>query len=375
METIERFERLRSLHRLDPANDRLARDCIDAALQAGAYDFVLERSVQALAATPADLQALFDNASALIGLRDYRGAIGSLRSLLERQPQVHAARINLGLCHYALGEFAEAREPLDAVYLAGDRSAGLLRLIVSTYHHLGLIDEALAVCEANPAPSGADAALAGVYALVYMDAEMPQPAGEWAARALAANPRSVDGLIVDGTLNILKFDLPRAREQFDLALEIAPATARAFIGLGTLALLENDLARARTQLARGVELMPTHVGSWHVLAWAHLMARDLDAAEAAMLHALELDRNFAETHGGLASIAALRGNRAEAQRLIEVALRLDAKCLSAQFARSVLLGLSGRAADAKRLVLSTASGLAAEDGSVLSRVIERVTRH
>jgi tetratricopeptide (TPR) repeat protein len=375
MESLDRFQKLKSLYLLDPGNPRLARDCVDAALRAGAYDFVLERSDRALAAAPADLHALFDRASALIGLREYRAAIDTLRAVLERQPGLVAALLNLGLCHYRLQEYIEARSALDAAYAAGDRSASLLTLLVSTYHHLGEIDDAFELCEANPQPSGADSVLAGIYALVYLDYEEAAKAGEWAARALAGNARSIDGLVVDGTLNIARANLDKAHQQFDTVLEIAPATARAFIGLGTLALLENDLPRARAHLQRGVELMPGHVGSWQVLAWAHLLSNDLDAAESALRSALEVDRNFAETHGGLASIAALRGQREEAQKLIEVALRLDPQCLSAQFARSVLIGLAGKPDEARRLILRTAAGLASGDGSVLSRVIQHAAGH
>jgi tetratricopeptide (TPR) repeat protein len=375
MESMERYQRLRSLWEKDRDNARLARDCTDAALEAGDYAFALERAQQRLAASPADMHAAFQRASALIGLRDYRSAISAIQGVLEQQPQLHAARVNLGLCHYCLGEYAEALAPLESAYADGDRSAGLLRLLVSTYHHSGLIDQALAVCEANADPAALDAAVAGTYGLVYLDADQPEPAARWARKALAENPASVDGLVVEGTIGILNMQTSLARQRFDRALELAPATGRAWIGLGTLSLLENDLASAREQLTRGVELMPGHVGSWHVLAWTHLVSRDLDAAEAALSRALDLDRNFAETHGALAAIAALRGHRAEAERAIEVARRLDEKCLSAQFARSVLMGRGGKPGEAQRLVSRAAKGVASESGSILSRVIERVARH
>src|SRR5262245_19828129 len=128
-DALERFQRLESLSRLDPGNAQLARACVEAALQAQAYNFVLERAETQLAIQPADLAALFDKASSLIGLRDYREAAAILRDVLALQPQIVAANINLGLCHYCLEEFTEARVPLDAAYAAGDRSAGLLRLL------------------------------------------------------------------------------------------------------------------------------------------------------------------------------------------------------------------------------------------------------
>jgi tetratricopeptide (TPR) repeat protein len=371
----DRFLRLQSLLQQDPANEHLARDCIEAALRAGEFGFVADRAQALLSANPSDPRGLFDLASAHIGLREYRAAIEPLQRVLEQLPGLQAARLNLALAHYCLGEFAEARVLLDALYAEGDRSATSLRLLVSSYHHLGLIDEAVALCEANPAPQGADAGLAGAYALAYLDADEAEPAGVWAQRALAQNADSIDGLVVGGTLDILDMQLGRARARFDRALGLASATARAWIGLGTLDLLANDPRLARSHLERGVELMPRHVGSWHVLAWAQLMSNDLDAAEASLQRALELDRNFAETHGGLAAIAALRGNSAAAEQGIEIALRLDEGCLSAQFARSVLIGRQGRSDEARRLIRRTAGGLASGKAGVLKRVLERVTRN
>ena len=116
------------------------------------------------------------------------------------------------------------------------------------------------------------------------------------------------------------------------------------------------------------------MGSWHVLGWTHLLAGELDAAEAVLQHALGLDRNFAESHGGLAAIAALRGRHAEAERGIETALRLNPGCLSAQFARSVLTSHAGDPAEARRIIRDTAARLSPDDGSVLSRLIQRATR-
>jgi tetratricopeptide (TPR) repeat protein len=374
MNEMERFEHLKALWQLDPRNSRLERECIDAALGAGQYAFVLSHTQSVPGSSPGDVRTLFDRGTALIGMREYRAAIDAFSGVLQQRPDISAAGLNLGLCHYCLAEYSEAKRALEPLYASGDRSAGLLRLLVSACHHLGLMDEAVALCEANPAPAREDSALAGVYALVYLDTDRAEPAGSWAATALARDPRCVDALIVEGSLSIISTDLARAKERFDSALALAPATARAWIGLGTLALLGRDLSGAREQLARGVELMPGHVGSWHILAWTHLLAGDLAAAEAALRRALELDRNFAETHGGLASVAALRGDRQEASRLIEIALRLDPRCLSAQFARSVLLGLMGNPAAARHLIRRTGAALAAQNGSVLGRVIEHATR-
>jgi len=349
-------------------------------MQAGEYGFALERLDTLLAGSPGDLQIRFDRATAQIGTRDYAAAIDSLREILSAEPSLTAARINLGLCHYCRAEYAEARTELDAAYGAGDRSTDLLRLLVSAYHHLGLMKEAVALADANAnananAKTGTtDAGLAGVYALLYLDANQPSKAARWSGKALAANPDSIDGLTVQATLSAARMLTATAQEQYERVLQLAPDNGRAWVGLGTLALLRRDLVQAKTSLARGVELMPQHVGSWQVLAWTQLMSGEVDAAESTFQRALELNRNFAETHGGLASIAALRGDTAAAERGIEVALRLDPRCLSAQFARSVLISRSGDPAAGAQLIKQTLIKLSPGDGSLLSRVIEQAAQ-
>jgi tetratricopeptide (TPR) repeat protein len=360
------------LSRADPGNQRLARDCADLALRCGDYGLALEQLDVLLAASPGDLRARFDRATALIGKRDYPAAIDSLRAIVRENPSLTAARINLGLCHYCRAEYAEARGALDPAYAAGDRSTDLLRLLVSTYHHLGLMSEAVSLADSNTQAASADQAVAGVFALVYLDTNQASKAAKWSQKALAANPNSVDGLTVQATLNAARMLTAHAQEQYERVLQLAPHNGRAWIGIGTLALMRRDLPRARELLARGVELMPQHVGSWHVLAWSHLVSGDLNSADAAFQRALAINRNFAETHGGIASLAALRGDTAAAERGIELALGLDPDCLSAQFARSVLISRAGDPAAGARLVKQTLMKLSPADGSLLSRVIAQV---
>ena len=369
-ELAQKLSQLKEFSRADPDNQRLARECIDLALQTGDYAFALDRLDRVLAGSPQDLQARFDRATALIGQRQYAVAVAALNGILQDKPELTAARINLGLCHYCLARYAEARVALDAAYSAGDRSAQLLRLLVSSYHHLGLLDQALELADANSQQAMTDPALAGVYALAYLDAGQTSKAARWMTKALAGNPDSVDGLTVQATLNAARMLTAHAKEQFERVLQLAPNNGRAWVGLGTLALLQRDLPLAKSHLERGVELMPGHVGSWHVLAWTHLISGDLGAAQKLFEHSLALNRNFAETHGGLASVAALRGDTAAAERAIKLALGLDPACLSAQFARSILIARAGDTAGASRLIKEKVSTLSPGDGSLLSRTIE-----
>lgn len=354
-----RLPQLERLLELDPNTPALFRECAQLALETRAYDTLSRICDARLRAHPRDPLAMWTQGQALIAQRQYGRAAEVLEKVTGEPALAAAARQDLGLCYFCLGEYARARAPLQALYEAGGRSSGLLRLLVGTYHHLGLTAEAAAVADANAEPARADAALAGAYALLYLDLSRAADAARWTRVALALDGRCLDALTVDATMSLARGDRNRARQVFESALAVAPQTGRAWVGLGSIALLERDFPRALEQLNRGVELMSGHVGSWHVLAWAYLLAGELANAERAFEHALALNRNFAETHGGLAAVAALRGDEAAARRSLETALRLDPVCLSAQFARSVLSGQAGNADQARALVLAAFSRLTA----------------
>ncbi len=369
----DRFARLRGLLSADPSNARLRRDCLQAALAAGEHEFVRSDAEQRLAANPVDAEALFDRANALIGARQFADALAVLDEVDRIQPGIGAVMVNRALCHYALDDYAQAHAAAKACYDAGDRSAAVLRLLVSSGHHLGRYDEAVGFAEANTAAAEADGPLAGTYAVLYMDEGNERQCARWAATALRLNPDSIDGLLVQATLRTGQLDTAGARAQFEQVLARAPELGRAWIGLGALALQEQDFEGAKRLLRQGLQFMPEHVGSWHMLGWVHLITRELDDAQRVFEHALALDRNFAESHGGLACVAALRGDREAAERLIRVAQRLDPKGLSAAYARSVLAGLAGDQAGASQIILDTVTRLSPRDGGMLSQVVRKIT--
>lgn len=372
--SVDKLDRLTGMLRVDPTNKPLYRQCADLASALGRYETLAQLASDALARHPGDAAAIFDKSTALIAARDYRAALEFLATLDPVSARDTAVRSNQGLCLYQLGEYEQARPHLEDCYQQGVRSAGLLRLLVSTYHHLGLMDEAVSVAAENADAGSADAALAGVYALLYLDADEITHAARWAQTALNLNPKSIDGRVTQATLLTLRVETERARQMLESVVQDAPSVGRAWIGLGALALLAQDLKGAIGHLTRGLELMPGHVGSWHILGWAQLLSQDLSAAQRTFEHAMEMDRNFAESHGGLASIAAIRGERGRAEQLIQVALRLDADCLSARFAQSVLASGAGDVNQARKLLDSAVGRLAGEDSSALGKLLTKTTR-
>ncbi len=375
--SADKLGRLRKLLQADPTNASLRRQCVDLATQAGQYEIVVQLADSALAAAPADTGALFDKATGLIGQRAYRPALDLLRQLEPAAAADSAVQMNVALCWYCLGDFASAKQHLDACRAAGVKTPGMLRMLVSSCHHLGLLDEAVSIAGENEAAASSDAGLAGVFALLYLDADDPARAAKFAGIALRLNPKSLDGRVTEATLLTARAQTERAKQMLEGVIEDAPTTARAWIGLGSLSLLAQQLDAARQQLRRGLDLMPEFVGAWQLLGWAQLVSGELSTAAETFERARVVDPDFAETHGGLATVAAMRGEDQRARELIDAALRLDQDCFAAQVAQSVLLGRSGRPAQAQELIANAVAGLGAKDGIALSRLLLRThkSRH
>lgn len=373
-----RLQGLQSLLRTDPRNPLLRQQCTELALSSRDYDGLIVTADIVLAAQPADAAAQFDRATGLMGKREYAQALEVLHALRPQQPETYGIDFNIALCHYCLNEYEAALPHLQECFSKGLRDAGLLRLLVTTHHHLGMVDEAAQVCVDNPDPAASDAALAGAYALVFLDVDDSTRAARWAETALRLNPKSIDGRVVQAILLASRLRTDEAKSMLESVVADAPQTARAWIGLGSLAMLAQDLASARSLLTRGVELMPRHVGSWHALGWTQYLQNDLPGARATFEHAMDLDRNFAETHGALAAIAATQGERESAEHLIEVALRLDPDCMSARFAQSVLARRAGDVVQAQAIMDAAAAALGAQQknalGQSMSKLLHRARR-
>lgn len=354
----------------DPGNASLYRQCADAARELQRYDLMLEIVDAALARDPGNAALRFDRATAQIGLRDFRSALATLADVpTASEEQQQALDANRALCHFMLGEHAQALPHLVSDYERGHRTPQSLFMLVRAHHFLGQLSEAVAIANANAEAAAQDARLAGAYALLFLDAEDAGAASRWAATALRLDPRSIDGNVTDGTLSIMRLQTDRAERLFKTALEAGPETARAWIGLGTLAMLQKDLPQAETHFERGLKTLPGYVGGWHMLGWSQLLRKDLQAAEQSFNRALALDRNFSETHGGLAAIDALNGKVESARQRLEIATRLDPQCMSAQFAAAVLADPTLRGAGAQEILQQALLGLGAQHHSALGKLL------
>jgi tetratricopeptide (TPR) repeat protein len=373
-----RLARLETLLLAEPENLPLHRECVELAMRGNEYPRALGMIDARLARHPADPEALFARANALMGLRQFEDAVHVLKALEEQGVAPVSVMQNLATCNFMLGRYENVRSYGERLIAAGEKSADILQLTIAALHHLGEMDPAVKLADENAAAAASHGRLAGTCAMVFLDMGDPQKASTHAAVAVAQNPDSLDGLLVQATLAAANLDNEQAFRQFSRVLELAPQFGRAWLGLGMLATLAQDFVRARELLERATQLMPEHVGSWHALAWAHFFGGDAAGAEKHFAHALELDHNFAESHGALAAMLALKGDRAAAEREIEIAERLDKNNMSSQFARAMLLERSQGPQAGHEFIRNTVRGLASRfDGkprAVLKELVDRKPR-
>lgn len=373
---LEKLQQRLAWLRQDPANVVLYRQCAQAAMALRRYDLLLQIVDQALANDPTDAAARFDRANAQIGLHDYRGALATLAEVQVTDPEHHrAVASNRALCHYCLGEYVQALPLLQADYASGQSDAQLLFMLIRSYHFLGQLDEAAALASANAEAASKDAALAGAYALMFLDAEEADSAARWSATALRLDHRSIDGTVTEGTLAVLHLQADQAQRRFHAALEIAPDTGRAWLGLGTLAMLQNDLPQAESHIERGLRQMSAYVGGWHLLAWTQMMMQNLAGAEQSLDRAMTLDRNFGETHGALATLDVMKGDCTSARHRLEIARRLDPDCFSAQFAAALLEDPTLNGPQSQQILQELLARISNQSQSALGRMLLQHPQH
>jgi tetratricopeptide (TPR) repeat protein len=366
-----RLERLEPFLRSDPDNLPLHRECVDLAMQGRAFERALELVDARLSRHPAESEAQFARSNALIGLKRYDEALGILKALEAQGVTAAGVLSNLTLCHFALRNYANSRAYAEQLLAAGQVHPDTVRMAVSSLHHLGEMDAAVALADQHAALGEQHGALAGVFAMAYLDANDAAQAAKYAAIALRHNPDSIDGLVVSATLAASQLEAEKATRQYARVVELAPRNGRGWLGLGLMAFQYMDFPRAREFLQRGLADLPDHVGSWLALGWSHLVTGEVDPAEKYFQHALELDRNFAECHGAIAAIHALRGERATAERHIEIAERLDRTGLSVHYAHAVLKGIDGGKDVARQYILDTMRRSAPRMGKA-GEVLEKI---
>jgi tetratricopeptide (TPR) repeat protein len=327
----------------DPENMHLLCDAVAAAFDEGQGEIArgLIARLARLGPVPAGILNL-EGLAALAGGR-HEEAIDCFRRSVEEGAAAPEVRLNLAWALTYAGRHEEALSLLvDEVLGLGASPAGLrIRLL----HHLDRLEEAMAegarFAELHPG----DSHLMGTLAAAALDADMPDLARAYAARAGSHH----DALSTMGLLLLDEDRLSESAALFDRVLVSDAANPRALLGKGLERLARGEPGDAAALLDRAAAGFGDHLGSWIAAGWAYFIAGDLGAAQARFAHALSIDDGFAETHGGLAVIDIAQGRIEDGRRRAEVALRLDRESFGAALATLMLREREGDAKGAERI--------------------------
>lgn len=354
---LARLARFEQLAQLDPANDALAADGFDLALQCRALD-VAERFFEKLDAIDAQAPGTrFREGRLLLARGEYAKARAVFETLREKVGPGAGIDSQMAAACSAAGDHAEAVALLLPYAEQRTLPAGPWSLLFSALHRLQRFEIGAALARDARAAFASDAASLGAASLLALDANDLPLASALAASALELDRGQLEALIVAGFAALNESDHARAIALFNAATATSPSEPRAWSGLGFAALAAGELASAEQAFQKSLAGNGGHAGTWHGLAWTYLAANNLPRARAAFEGALQADRNFAETHGGLALVGHLQGRRHEAEQALATALRLDPRSPTARYAQALMRGtpLDGYAKATVEHILEAAS--------------------
>lgn len=340
--TNERISQLKAFLRIDPENQSLACDLLDAYFQVGAFDEALlciaglEDSVRNAAGIR------FRNAQIAMASGRYSDAIELLAKLISDGHESVALWHDLAFAQLCNGKYHDAAETLVEAKSKFGPQIDLLLTSARVHLFLANFEDALKEIETACLIDNDHPVAMGLKALILLDMDNLGAAADVAQECLRYHPNQHEALLTEGTLALWQQRVPEAQASFEKALTGFPNSGRALSGLGQVYMLKNDIPMARTVLENAVSAMPDHIGTWHALAWTQLLSTDVGAAEASYERAFALDRNFADSHGGIALIHVLNGRSELAERSVKQALRLNPDCATAIYAKSLLLSDVGQ---------------------------------
>lgn len=346
----EQVSKLRAFLRIDPENQSLICDLLDAYYQIGAFDEALACIAELEDKVRNAAGIRFRNAQIALATGHYSNAAELLEQLISDGHESAAiwhdlafAQLCRGNCQDAAITLAEAKSRFGPQIDLLITSARVNLFLANFEFALKEIETARLIDNDHPVAMG-------LKALILLDMDNLGAAANAAQECLRIHPNQHEALLTEGTLALWQQRVPEAQASFEKALVGFPNSGRALSGLGQVYMLKNDIPKARELLENAVSAMPDHIGTWHALAWTQLLSTDVGAAEASYEKAYALDRNFADSHGGIALIHVLNDRPELAERSVKQALRLNPDCATAIYAKSLLLSDAGQLEQSDALI-------------------------
>ena len=192
-------------------------------------------------------------------------AIGILRDVLARRPDMTAASRHLAFAYWRAGNAAAAIETLRAGLGASGPSAGAEIQLGTYLMETGRSVDAIAVLTAAANDAGAPVDALDALGIAYGRAGHASYAIDAFTRALALDP---DNAGVEEDLAAVQLDAGRlddAERAFTRAAQLNPASSQAHAGLALVANKRGDTARAIAEWTRAVEIDPHNLDALYDL--------------------------------------------------------------------------------------------------------------
>lgn len=278
---------------------------------------------------------------------DLTTAIRDYKQLLQLQPGLTEARVNLGAALADSGRFDDAiaqyRLALPGV---ADKNAVRLNIALAYYKKGDLESAAHELTELHAQkPQNAQ------IAILLGDSEVRLGRGKEALALLqpmeAANAANPDFEYVLGTALLQAGERRAAAEKLE-ALAKATQNADAYLLAGSTFLDLNDFERARNDLEAALRLKPDLPHLYTSVGMARDETGDAAAAEPAFREALLRDPNDFQANLYLGSILYKRRAMEEARPYLEKALELDPSSAMARYELAIWNSKSGKYAEAAK---------------------------
>ncbi|MFV1922201.1 MAG: tetratricopeptide repeat protein [Methylotenera sp.] len=348
--TQEKLHKLNQYLAEDPRNLNLLAEVIDLNIYLKNYIEAKAKIIDALAIEKDNPYFKLRLSTILIAEGDYQASIDITKELLDTIPDEPAIKFNHGYALALNEQFSEAKEPLLQLFQSQHSFQLLPATLIRTLHHLGDLDEAIAVANTYLESHPEDGQVAGMLSLIYFDNDDFDNAQATAINALKLAPDNLDALMSAAGSYIGDEKIEEASELLNHALTIDPNNGRALAKVGLIDMLNQDLSSAEAHMQEALKAMPEHIGSWHVLGWIQILQQRTNEAEKTFTHALELDRNFGESHAGLGVIEALKGNWKKADEYCNIAKKLDGNVMAVHYVALLKLQAQGKSDSATQLL-------------------------
>lgn len=356
----------------DPDNIDLLCTTVDLCIDARRHDQAAELLAAGLLTHPAEPALIHRHGLVALRRGDHLAARADFAALVDAGHDSAALRYNLAYANYQLGDYEKARDLLLPLRERVEEVPAAPHLLILSLHHIGDLEQAIAIGLEHAAASPDDAELAGMLALLYLDDDQSEPSAIWSEKALAINPHQHFALIAAGTNDLAHEDPIRAKTRFESVLSRDVNAGRAWSGKGLAHLYLLEIPEARAALDRAVELIPQHVGTWHALAWVQMMQGEVQGAEASFQAAMDRDRNFGETHGGMAIVAALQGQDDRSEAALARARRLMPGGFSARYVELLRAQQRGDNAEAQRILSEALSSIRLPSGRSAADLVAKL---